>query len=83
MGSAVWGFITEVYGDTVSSIKDLETHFFRGFWFIVLWAFIIVLAAAFIYSFFWKWSVPVGIIIILGVIELLVFVGKKLEKPKR
>ena len=78
MESVVLNFLKEVYDFVYELIDDFfgNLPLIKGALLVVFWAIIIGLGISFIFSFWYDWKIPVGIIVVSIIIEILTNIGK-------
>ena len=76
--SVVLNFLEGVYDFVYGEIDDFfgDLPLIKGAFLVLLWAIIICLGGLFIFSFWYDWRIPVGIIAVSIIIEILTNIGK-------
>ncbi len=79
MGSVIWKLITNCYSEIDDLIRDIDSLFFVGLCFVLLWLFILGIIAGLILLTIHNWIITVWIFGIIVVIELLCWLGRKIK----
>ena len=76
--SVVLNFLVDVYKFLYEQIDDFfgDIYLIKGALLLLLWGLVISSIGLFIFSFWYDWKIPVGIIIGAVIIEALVKIGK-------
>jgi len=68
-------FLKEYLNSILEGIKDIDNSFFKGFFFILFWAVIVILIMGFVLLTITNWKISAWIVGIIIVFEAICYLG--------